>query len=169
MPRLLSAALTWEKNRLDSDHVLTMLAQLDIAGAPGSYRFVNYEEDVTFHGLSFLQSSFAVDAIEDTTTMTLARLRITVENVSREMQSLLELYWPSNALFTVTTWFPVDMAQPNEMPFGAGEFYTVAQASTDLKDAVIDLMADGITFTGTLPKRRYTTSGGFSSIPRRIG
>jgi hypothetical protein len=169
MPRLLSAALTVEKNRLDSGNVFSMLLQVEIPGLGTPYRVVNYDQDITFHGIAFLRRPFDVDALEDPTSLALARLRLTIANVDQEFQAILENYWHPDTPFTVTIWSPVDMTAPNEMPFGAGDMYTVAQVATDLTNAVVDLQAEGLTLTGTIPKRRYSKTGGFAQIPRRVG
>jgi hypothetical protein len=169
MPRLLSAALTFEKNRLDSEHVLSLLAQVDIAGVGTPYRVANYDQDITFHGLTFVRRPMDVDALEDPTSLALSRLRLTIANVDQEFQAILENYWHPDTPFTVTIWYPVDMLAPNEMPFGAGDVYTVAQVATDLTSAVVDLQAAGLTLTGTRPKRRFTKTSGFPNIVRRVG
>ena len=41
-----------EKNRLESDHVLTCLFQVEIPGAPLPLRLANYDQHLVFHGLS---------------------------------------------------------------------------------------------------------------------
>jgi hypothetical protein len=99
--------------------------------------------------------------------MTLTRLRITAGNVDRGFQSLLERYWGPDTPWIVTVW-QVDLAQPDETPFGAGEVFTVMQVSTDFVSAVFDVQAEGLTLSGTMPKRRYSTSSGYPFIPRRI-
>lgn len=169
MPRLLSAALTVEKNRLDSGNPLSMLLQVEIPSAGVPYRVANYDQDITFHGLPFLRKPFDVDAIEDVTSMALTRLRLTIGNVDQEFQSILETYWGPDTPFTVVIWYPVDMNQPDETPFAAGEVFLVAQVATDFVNAVVDLQAEGLTLTGTIPKRRFTRSGGFQNIPKRVG
>jgi hypothetical protein len=104
--RILHAALTAEFNRLESDHVITMLAQVDILGAPVPYRLANYDQDIVFHGLSFLRASFDVDSLEEATSASLVHVRISIGNVNQEMQSLLENYWASMAdpEWLVTLW-----------------------------------------------------------------
>lgn len=169
MPRLLSAALTYEKNRLDSPNPLSMLLEVSIPGAGIPYRVVNYDEDISFHGLTYTRRPFDCDSLEDTTAMALTRLRLTIANVDQEFQSILEFFWGPDSPFTVTVWYPVNMADPDQTPYGAGEVFVAAQVSTDLVSAVVDLQAVGITLTGTIPKRRYTRSGGFTQIPRRVG
>ncbi len=168
MPRLLSSALTWEKNRLDSTNVLSMLVQVDIPGAPVPYRLANYDQDIVFHGLFFQKFRWDVDAMSDSTSLALSRQRFTFVNVTQEFSSLLENYWGPDTPWTATVWFPVDMTQPNETPFFTGDVFEVVQASTDLVNAMVEMQAAGITLTGTIPRRRYTVSGGFSSIPRRF-
>jgi hypothetical protein len=106
------------------------------------------------------------DALEDPTSMALVRLRITVGNVDRGFQSLLENYWEPDRPWTVTIW-QIDTQQPNETPFQAGEVFLVAQVTTDFVGAVVEVVAEGFTLTGTMPKRRYTASSGFLYIPRR--
>ena len=133
------------------------------------YRLANSTEPVTFHGLTFLASGFSVDALEDVTSMTLARLRVTFENVSREFQALLETYWSWDKPWTARLWYPVDLSQPDEMPFGSAEVFLVAQVQTNMLSASAELIAEGITLSGTVPKRRYTATSGFPGVPRRIG
>ena len=167
MPRILSAALVRGKNQLQSDHVITWLFQVDIPGAPVPYRLVNYDQDIQFHGIWYNRSSVDVDALEDATSQSLVRLRGTVTNVDQAFISLLEHYWGPDTPWVVTIW-PIDTQQPDATPFGTGEVFQVVQVATDFLTAVVDLQAEGITLTGTIPKRRFTQSGGFPNIPRRL-
>jgi len=80
---------------------------------------------------------------------------------------LLETYWGPDTVWTATIW-QVDLMQPDETPFAAGELFTVMQVATDFVSAVIDVQAEGITLSGTMPKRRYTASSGYPNIPRRL-
>jgi hypothetical protein len=169
VPRTLSTNLLFEKNRLESDHVWTWLFQLDIAGAPAPERLANYDQDVLFHGLFFERFRCEVDAIEDASSLELVHLRVTMTNVDQRLQSLLENYWApsSDPSWAVTIW-NIDASQPDEMPFEAGELFTVERVTTDFVVASLDLIAEGLTLGITLPKRRYVTSSGFPQIPRRV-
>ena len=167
MPRILSAALVREKNQLQSDHVITWLFELFIPGAPVPYRLVNYDQDIPFHGIWYNRASVDVDALEDATSQSLVRLRGTVGNVDQAFISLLEHYWGPDSRWEVTIW-PIDTQQPDATPFGTGEVFQVVQVATDFLTAVVDLQAEGITLSGTIPKRRFTQSGGFPNIPRRL-
>jgi hypothetical protein len=167
VPRILSAALVREKNQVASSHVLSMLLQADIPGAPVPYRLVNYDQEILFHGIPFIPLPFDVDALEDPTSTALVRLRITVGNVDQGFISLLENYWGPDTPWNVTIW-QIDTQQPDETPFTTGEVFQVAQVNTDFLSAVVDVIAEGITLGATMPKRRYTTSGGFPGIPRRL-
>lgn len=169
MPRLLSAGLTVEKNRLDSPNVFSMLLEVSIPGAGVPYRVVNYDEDILFHGLTFVRRPMDIDVMEDINATSLTRLRLTIANVDQEFQSILENYWGPDSPFTVLIWFPVLMVDPNQTPYGAGEVFVAAQVATDFVGAVVDLQAAGLTLTGTIPKRRFTRSAGFPHIPRRVG
>jgi hypothetical protein len=166
--RILNAAMVNELNRLESDHVMTMALQLDIAGAPVPYRVVNYDQDISFGGLLFSRASFDVDSMEETTSAALVHIRVTIGNLTRELQSLLENYWASvpDPEWTVTIW-QVDALVPDRTPFGSGERFTVLNVPTDLVTAGPDLMVEGLTLGRVVPGRRYTTSSGFLNIPRR--
>jgi hypothetical protein len=167
MPRLLSAALIREKNQLASDHVITMLGQLDIVGGPVPYRLVNYDQDVVFHGIVYRQAAFDVDALEDATSMALVRLRISFGNVDQAFSALLETYWGPDTPWQVTIW-QIDTRQPDETPFQAGEVFQVAQVNTDFVSATVEVIAEGFTLGATMPKRRFTATSGFPWIPRRL-
>jgi hypothetical protein len=143
-----------------------MAVQLDIPGGPVPYRLVCADQDLVFHGLFFQRYAFEVD-LEDANSLTLTRLRITAGNVDRGFLSLLERYWGQDTPWIATLW-QVDLTQPDETPLGAGELFTVMQAGTDLRSAIFDVAAEGVTLSGTMPKRRYTTSSGFPFVPRRI-
>ena len=166
--RILHAALTSEFNRLESDHVITMLAQVEIQGAPVVYRLANYDQDIVFHGLPFLRASFDVDSLEEATSASLVHIRVTIGNVNQEFQSLLENYWAAVAdpLWTVTMW-TVDAMQPDLTPFATGEVYSILNIPTDLVTAQPDLIVEGLTLSRVVPRRRYTTASGFPNIPRR--
>lgn len=168
MPRLLSAALVAEKNRTDSDHVFTMLFQADISGAPVPYRLAAYDQPVIFHGLEFPAFALDVDSLEDPTTAALVSLRVTVGNVDQAMISLLENYWVNviEPRWTITIW-QIDAMQADQTPYGVGDLFSVSQVATDFRVATFELQAEGLTLTQLVPRRRFTTSSGFSNIVRR--
>lgn len=164
--RVYSPVMRREKNQLSSTHVLTCLFEVTIPGAPIPFRLANYSEDIVFHGITYTVFPVAVDSVEDTTSSTLAHLRVAPQNVSQEMISLFENYWYDNPHWTVTMWH-IDAETPDDTPLTSGQVYTVMQAPTDMLSATFDLVAEGMTLTTLLPRRRYTASGGFPSIPRR--
>lgn len=168
MPRLLSAALIAEKNRIESDHVFTMLFEATIAGAPVPYRLAAYDQDILFHGLLFPAFALDVDSLEDPTTAALVSLRVTVGNVDQAMISLLENYWVNviEPRWQVTIW-QIDAVQPDQTPFGVGDLFSITQVATDFRVCTFELQAEGLTLTQLVPRRRYTTSSGFSNIVRR--
>jgi hypothetical protein len=166
--RLLNPILASEVNQLASTHVFTMAFQLDIENGPVPYRVVNYDQSITFHGLQFLPMPIAIDSLEEATAATLVHLRVTIENVSQELASLLENYWASvpDPYWTVTVW-QIDATQPDLTPFSAGEVFSVQDVPSDLVTAAPDLLAEGLTLSRVVPGRRFTTSSGFLHIPRR--
>lgn len=168
MPRLLSSSLVIEKNRIDSDHVMTWLFQADIAGAPAPFRLAAYDQDIVFHGLVFPAFALDVDSLEDPTTAALVSLRVTVGNVDQQLISLLENYWinTQEPRWQVTIW-QIDALQPDQQPYGVGDLFSVSQVATDFRVATFELQAEGLTLTQQVPRRRYTTSSGYSNIIRR--
>jgi hypothetical protein len=166
--RILDPIFQRELNQLGSTHTITMLFQVDIAGAPVPFRLVNYDQPVSFHGLTFQPFPVSVESLEDATVASLVTLRVTAQNVTQEMQSLLENYWAPmlNPDWAVTIW-QVDVVQPDLVPFGAGEVFTVSQVVTDFLTATFELIAEGVTLNRIVPRRRFTTSSGFEHIPRR--
>lgn len=157
-----------EKNRLTSDHPLAHLFQVDIEGATGPFRLTAYDQDVLFHGLTYFRAPLSVDTLEEPTHAALVNLRVTVENIDQQVIALLENYWVFNAdpKWTVTIW-TVDAMMPDETPYFAGEVFTVQQVTTDFMVGVFDLIAEGLTLSALLPKRRYTASNQYYYIPRR--
>lgn len=164
--RLYSVAMAIEKNRLESDHVLTCLFQVDIPGAPVPLRLANYDQPIVFHGLTYEPWPVNVDSIEDTTSSSLAHLRVSPQNVTQEMIALFETYWYADQDWRVTMWH-IDARQPDVTTFESGNVYSLMSSPTDLFVASFDLVAEGMTLNTLLPKRRYTTSSGFPNIPRR--
>lgn len=169
MPRDLAPSLITEYTRLDSDHVITFLLQVVIQGAPGTLCYALYDQDVVFHGLTFTKTQAQVEQLEDATSAALVHLRITVQNITQEFQSLAENYWVGVAspLWQVTVW-QIDAQQPDLVPLTAGEAFVVDSIVTDLFAAVFTLTAEGLSLGMVLPKRRYGRSGGFDGIPQRI-
>jgi hypothetical protein len=166
--RLLNAALTVEKNRVESDHVWTWAFLVDILGAPAMFRLVNYDQDIVFHGFTYTRFPVDVDSLEDATTAALVNIRVTAGNIDQQFQSLLENYWAQAAdPHWKVTIFEIDAVQPDLTPFGSGQIFTVLSVTTDLIVAVMDLQAEGITLTSIVPRRRFTSSSGFKNIPRR--
>lgn len=168
MPRIYSAALLAEKNRLVSDHPFALLFELDIAGAPAPFRLAAYDQDIFFHGEPYFRFPCDVDALEDPTHAALVNLRVTTSNVDQQMISLLEQYWATTASpqWSVAI-YQIDCMQPDQTPFGSADIFSVQQVSTDLLNATFDLVAEGVTLTAVVPKRRYTVSSGFRHIPMK--
>ena len=164
--RLYDVAYIAELNRLESDHVLTCLFQVDIPGAPLPLRLANYAQAIVFHGLLYEPWPVNVDSLEDTTSSSMTHLRIAPQNVTREMIALFETYWYGDQDWRVTMWH-IDAMQPNITNFASGNVYSLMASPTDLLTATFDLVAEGMTLNTLLPKRRYVVSGGFPNIPRR--
>ena len=166
MPRTLSAALIASKNELASVKPWAFLFQLDITGAPTPIRFTNANQTVTYQGNAFLPFPVQLDLPENTSGE-FQRVRARVGNIDQQVSSLLENYWIGvvDPVWTVTVW-RVDLTQPDETPATQGETFSVLGATTDLVLAQFELQAGGITVSETVPRRRYTTSGGFPFLPR---
>lgn len=164
--RLFSAALQREIAQIASTHVFTCLFELQIPGAPGAYRIANYDQDVLFHGLSFFAYPVDVDSLEEATSASLVHINVTAANVDRQIGSLLENYWTDSPDWSATLW-TIDTQQPDETSFGTGQPYGVMSVGTDLGVAKFDLLAEGWSLVTTVPKRRFTVTGGFPAIPRR--
>jgi hypothetical protein len=156
-----------EKNQLNSTHPLTMAFEVMIPGTPVPYRLINYDQPVSMSGFVFAPFPVDVDALEDANSMALVRLRVTIGNVDRGMASLLENYWGPDAPWTVVIW-QIDAHVPQETAYASGDVFTVMQVATNLQTALVDVQAEGMTLTSTVPKRRYSALGGFPAIPRRI-
>jgi hypothetical protein len=168
MAKLLSPALIAEINRVESDHVFTMLFEVNITGAPVPFRLAAYDQDIVFHGLVFTAYPVDVDSLEEANSAALVSLRVTTANVDQQLVSLLENYWANAAdpNWQVTIW-QVDCGNPDNTPYGVGELYSATQIGTDLRTCTLELQAEGVTLTKTVPGRRYTSSSGFPSVPRR--
>mgnify|MGYP003394533029 CR=1 FL=1 len=169
MPRILSPAMIYSKNQLESSSPWTMLFRLDIDGGPAPFLLANYPTDILFHGETFTRFSVGIDALDDVSGAELSTLRITIANIDQQVVSLLENYWAAvvDPRWLVTIW-QIDAVQPDETPFDVGEVFSVMQVQTDLLTSIFEIQAEGVTLTNIAPKRRYTTTGGFPRIPRRI-
>jgi len=165
--RLLNPILAVEKNQLESVHVWTWAFLVEIVGAPAPFRLVNYDQDIVFHGFTYSRFPVSVDSLEEATTAALVNIRVTAANVDQQFQSLLENYWAQAADpdWKVTIW-EIDATQPDLTPFSSGQIFTVLSVTTDLIVATLDLQAEGLTLTATVPRRRFTASSGFANIPR---
>jgi hypothetical protein len=164
--RLYSLQLIAEQNRLESDHVLTCLFMVEIPGAPVPLRLANYDVPIVFHGILYEPWPVNVDSIEDATSSSMTHLRISPQNVSREIIALFETYWYDNQDWRVTLW-EIDARQPDVTNFESGNVYSLMSSPTDLYIGTFDLVAEGMSLSTLLPKRKYTSSSGFPAIPRR--
>lgn len=166
--KLLSPFLVREANQLESTHVITMAFQVTIQGGPVPFRIVNYDQSIVFNGLTFFPFGVEVDSLEEATSASLVNVRVTAQNVTQEMSSLLENYWASvvDPHWDVMIW-TLDAAFPDFTTFASGELFTVSSIATDLVTASFDLIAEGYTLARSVPGRRFTTSSGFANIPRR--
>jgi hypothetical protein len=168
MPRILSNAMHREINQVESQVPLVWLFVLDIPGAGDPFRLANYPEIIVFHGFLYLPFGVDIDAVEDASSQALIHLRASFENIDQQLQALLETYWAPDNLWQVTI-YQVAATFPDEVPLSDGMVYSVGQVSTTWRDAMMELYAEGLSLSSTLPKRRYTALGGFRNIPRRIG
>jgi len=164
--RLFDPIFTREKNQLASTHVLTMAFELEMPLAPVPYRVVNYDQPIILGGLEFLPFPIAVDALEDVTSADLVHLRLTGANVDQSIQSLCENYWQNDPPWTLRVW-QIDAAQPGLTPFDTADVFTVMSVNTDVFIATFDVLAEGLTLSTLIPKRRYSVSNGFPFVPRR--
>jgi hypothetical protein len=166
--RILHPIFQREITQLSSTHVITMAFELVILGAPAPFRLVNFDQPISFHGLFFEPFPVSVETLEEATSAALVSLRVTAQNVSQEMQSLLENYWGStiDPQWTATIW-QLDAMAPDTVPLSAGEVLSVSSVVTDLVTASFELIAEGLTLGRSVPRRRYTTSNGFKFLPRR--
>jgi hypothetical protein len=164
--RILSPAFVREKNQLASSHVITRAFALTIPGAPAVFRVVNYDQDVVFHGFTYFWRPMRLEDLEDANSATLPRWRVAFENVSQTESALLENYWGPDTPWRLESW-EIDVEQPDETPFTAGETFVVMQVTTDFKDALLDMQSEGFSLGGTVPGRRFTATGGFPFIARR--
>jgi len=157
-----------EKNRLNSDNPQAHLFQVDISGAPAPYRVTDYDQDLAFHGFVYFRAPLAVDTLEEPTHASLVNLRVTLENITKEAIALLENYWvfASDPQWQCTIW-TIFALTPDEMPYQNGEVFSVQQVTTDFMVGIFDLVAEGVTLSALLPKRRYTASNGYVGIPRK--
>lgn len=167
--RLLSAALTTSKNQIDGGSPWTMLFALQIAGIGAPFCLAAYDQDILFHGQTYTRFPVNVDTLEEPTSLSLLHLRVTAANIDQQIQSLLENYWAPvvDPQWTVFLW-QVDVTQPDETPLTMADVFTVQQVTTDFLIATFDLTAEGFALTTTLPRRRFTASGGFPNLPRRV-
>lgn len=169
MPRTISSTLMWELARLESDHVVTFIFEVTIQGAPAVLRYAVYDQDIIFQGFTFSRIPAQVEKLEDATSAALVNLRVTIQNVDRTFSALAENYWSvvANPLWQVTVW-QIDAQQPNEVPYAAGEQFVVQSMVSDFWQVTADLVAEGLSMSMTLPKRKYARASGFSGIPMRI-
>jgi hypothetical protein len=169
MPRILSAETILEKNRTDSDHPFCLLFELNIENGPGAFRFVAYDQDVTFHGLFFSRFVADIDSLEEVTGGALVHLKINAQNVDQSIISLLENYWVTvpDPMWVTTVW-QIDAKNPDATAYESGEIYSILSVSTDFVSANFDLVAEGVSLGTTLPKRRFTSLGGFPDLPRAV-
>ena len=159
MPRLLSANMTVEKNKLESAHPWTMLFQVDIAGAAGPLHLAASPEPIVFHGVQYDAWVVDVDDLETPTSTSLVNWRVTKQNVDQQLVALLEAYW-FNVIdpdWQVRQW-DIDVTMPDEMPYGDANIFSVQQVTTDFYTASFDLVGEGLSLGVVMPKRRYTAT-----------
>ena len=89
MPKDLPLGPTTEKNKLSTINPWLVLYELQISDIERIY-LVNNEEEVTFASQSYKPFPIAFEVIEETISGDLPALNITVSNITREIQSVLE-------------------------------------------------------------------------------
>lgn len=167
--RPLDGTLVTELTRLDSDHPMVYLFEVNIVGAPGVLYYTTHHAAIVFSALTFTPMGAQVEQLEDATSSTLVTLRVTIQNITQEFSSLCENYWIAvdDPRWYVTVW-QIDALQPALTAYGDGDLMIVSGIDTDLISAVVALAVDGLSLSMTIPKRRYTRASGYPSIPMRI-
>jgi hypothetical protein len=167
MPRDLSAVLIAEKNQPDSVTPFLWVLELDSADFPVPIRLVNDVQPLTYQGLVYSPFPFEIGAVQENSLAEKQTLSITVANVDRQVISLLNTYWDAvvDPNWTVRLW-QVLRSAPDEVPASHAEVFEVLSVDTDLVVANFELHALGIPSRQRSTGRRYTTSSGFSYVPR---
>jgi len=165
--RALTAALAKSKNALNAPNPWAVLAQIDIVGPTSPFCVTDTDSDVVFHGRRFQPFPFRLNNISENAAAEIRRMTIDAANVDQVIISLAEQFWASviDPQWTVSLWF-IDVTQPDQTPLNGADIYTVTSISTDLFSCTFELQWEGVTLTRSVPARRYSTSGGFPSIPR---
>ena len=167
MPRLLSASMITAKNMLESVDAWAYLIRLDMPAAPASEYMTAHDQDITFQGQVYTATRIVIPLMEDNDASNLVTLTAFVENVSQNIVSLLENYWaaiaPTPTDWTANIWL-VDTTQPDEVLLADASVFRILQVNTDLQRAEFRLRARGISPLPGYPPRRFTSTGGFSTL-----
>jgi Domain of unknown function (DUF1833) len=167
MPRELSALLTSQKNQVVSTDPFVWLLEVDSPDFPTQIRLVNDVQPLTYQGLVYLPFPFDLSAVQENSLAEKQSLTITVANVDRSVTSLLNTYWDAvvDPNWTLRLW-QVLRSAPDELPASTAEVFEILSVETDLLMASFEMQALGIPSRQRSTGRRYTTSSGFSYIPR---
>lgn len=166
MPRILTNNLIEAINLFEADSAWVWLVELQINNLPTPERYTTYDLPVTFHGNVYNPQAMKLAKTEDSDTGRLTQITAIIQNVDQVLISLIEQNWIIQTQFprfTIKIW-PIDVSQPDEFVEANASSYRVTNIRTNFETAVFTLVADGIPVNATLPKLRFTKSGGFDTF-----
>ena len=164
---MFAPALIAEINRLDSDHPLGFLAELQPGTGPIE-RVTNQRQDITFHGNVFTSRPFLLQQYGEGTAESPQVLQAVFGNANLFMSSLVENYWRGVRLpqWFVTAWL-VDMVTPNNTPLGQNARFRITQIRLDDVAGAVTMREDTVSTTQNARMRRFTTFDGFPTMRQR--
>lgn len=166
MPRILTNNLIEAINLLESAAPWTWLVELQINNLPTPERYTSFDIPVTFHGAVYTPQAIKIAKVEDSDTGRLTQITAIIQNVDQVLISLFEQNWGIQTQFPrfiIKVW-PIDTSQPDEFQEANAFRYRIVNIRTNFDTAVFSLVADGIPVNATLPRLRFTKSGGFDTF-----
>ena len=155
-----------EFNRLNSDHPIGFLGELDLTNVGGPVlRYVNERENVVFQSQTYTSTPFLVQEFGHGTIESPKTLEVVVGNGNLLVSSLKEQFWRGqlHPLWLVRLWL-VDMTNPDMTP--ASQHATLRVMGIEITDVVgqLRLADDVVSTTRHARMRRFTPRDGFPNM-----
>lgn len=158
-----------EKNKLNQDTPWLFLFDLQV-DATTTLHFVNYPESVVWNGVTYTPYYLRMDSLKEESNGALPTITVTVSNVIREMEALMQSSDPENGLMSGLRGRKVAIHVVHKDDPTAGELvqdFIITASSSDATTATFTLEKSLPAMDAMLPGRTFN-SVEFPGIQNRL-
>jgi lambda family phage minor tail protein L len=152
MPKTTNENFIAEKNA-DKCKPIFLYTLYDYDGANNDLYFAEWDENVTFDGQTYIAFPITHDSISENTIGQIDKVRISLCNISRYIQAILETYDLRNKKVDIAIVFEDQLADTEAV---VTETYWIGGYTADQENVMFTLTSKFDLLEVTLPLRKYT-------------